>query len=239
LSTTAGRASSWRGLTFVALIALAVVLILTQVLAGGVIPPLLAFAGLFSVFAVVARRNAARWPLIVVAVLVVAYVAAAVPFFVADLSHPESAATFIPAELSLIAALLALVGALGSLSGRSSRAPRALGVAGVVVAIAGAAWAVVATSRITDDTPGAGDVAIEVRDVRYPDRVEIPAGGAAVFVTNADPFRHTFVVDGHDVHRELPASSSKRFDVTLAAGTYRLYCDVPGHEQMQTSLVVQ
>lgn len=230
---------SWRTLLSSALVVLAVLLIATQILAGDLIVPLLVFAVLFAVFAVLVRRMAARWLVVVVIVTVIAYLAAAFPFFAADLSHPESAATFIPAELSLLAALSVIAGAIGVLVGSTSKAPRTIAVVAAVLGLAGIVWGTVATSGVADDEQQPGDVAVEVRDIAFPATVQIPAGGAGVFVTNADPFRHTFVVEGQDVHQELPAAAHRRFEVSLPAGTYELHCDIPGHEQMTAELVVQ
>ena len=38
---------------------------------------------------------------------------------------------------------------------------------------------------------------------------------------------------------ELPADSPVRVELDLAPGTYRYYCDIAGHENMQGTLVVQ
>jgi uncharacterized cupredoxin-like copper-binding protein len=60
-----------------------------------------------------------------------------------------------------------------------------------------------------------------------------------LWVDNQDPFHHTFVIDGTDVREVLVASSSVRVPVDLAPGSYRFWCDVPGHESMEGVLDVR
>jgi hypothetical protein len=54
-------------------------------------------------------------------------------------------------------------------------------------------------------------------------------------LTDEAPFRRdmglrdTFVIKGQDIKQEMRGSTSRRFEVTLPAGTYEFYCDVPGH----------
>ena len=55
---------------------------------------------------------------------------------------------------------------------------------------------------------------------------------------NEDPIRHTFVIEELEVSLELPANTARRVDFDAASGTYRFFCDVPGHDDMVGVLTV-
>jgi plastocyanin len=82
-------------------------------------------------------------------------------------------------------------------------------------------------------------VAIVTERSRFPEQVELPAGEGVLWVDNQDPFHHTLLIDGTDVREVLAAGSSVRVPVDLAPGTYRFWCDVPGHESMEGVLDVR
>jgi plastocyanin len=107
-----------------------------------------------------------------------------------------------------------------------------LAVVAIVVAVA-------ASARVDAEPAQAGDVVVEVVGFHFPDVITVPAGGSALWVDNQDLIRHTLVVEGTGVHVELPASTSVRSEVDLAPGTYRYFCDVPGHEYMEGQLDVR
>ena len=65
------------------------------------------------------------------------------------------------------------------------------------------------------------------------------AGLIGFHVANRDQIRHTFVIEGTNVKLEVPASKERRVEVELAAGEYRFFCDVPGHERMEGVLTVR
>jgi plastocyanin len=98
---------------------------------------------------------------------------------------------------------------------------------------------VVAAGGVESDVHEPGDVVVEAVGALFPEQLQAPAGGAVLWVDNQDPIRHTFVIEGTDVHAELPGSSAVRVETDLAVGTYRFFCDVPGHERMEGELVVQ
>jgi plastocyanin len=70
------------------------------------------------------------------------------------------------------------------------------------------------------------------------------AGDVLVALVNNDTQRHTLLViaeDGTTLPGHLEVAKSGAFDTkefTLAAGTYKLICDVPGHEDMKATLTV-
>ena len=71
-----------------------------------------------------------------------------------------------------------------------------------------------------------------------------PAGDITVALRNEDSVRHTLVVlKDEDVVGDLELAVNRRGDVdtgtiTLEAGTYRIFCTVPGHQNMNSELTV-
>jgi plastocyanin len=71
-----------------------------------------------------------------------------------------------------------------------------------------------------------------------------PAGEITVALRNEDSVRHTLVVlQGDEVVDDVELAVNRRGDVdtgtvTLEPGTYRLFCTVPGHQNMNSELVV-
>lgn len=233
--------AGWRKATAVAAGVVSVMALLTTVLAGELIPPLVVIALLFAGGAVAIVRTGAvdaAWPGYALAVFGVLALGGSMPFLVADLSHPESAAGFIPQMLLVCAVLLAGLG--GVVSSRRAALPLPPVVATfVVVAVMGVIVSIVATATLSDDEAEPGDVEIVAEDVEYPAVVELEAGAVGFLVDNADPFRHTFLIEGTDVAQEVPGSTARRVEVDLEPGTYRYYCDVPGHEDMEGTLTVR
>jgi plastocyanin len=102
-----------------------------------------------------------------------------------------------------------------------------------------AATSLVAAAAVTDDTAQPGDARVTASGVEFTEQVTMDASSAAgILVSNDDPIRHTFVIDGAVDAVELPADTDVRVEVDLAPGTYRFYCDVTGHENMEGTLVV-
>jgi plastocyanin len=71
-----------------------------------------------------------------------------------------------------------------------------------------------------------------------------PAGEISVFLANDDSVKHVLVVrEGDKVVGDLELVVNKRGDtasgtVELSAGTYSIYCTVPGHGNMNSTLTV-
>lgn len=220
------------------LLLLAGLFVVVQVLAGEVIPPLAVPAVLYAGFGLALLRWRPRWLLLTVAGLVVVHVVTSIPFIVGSLSHPETPATFLPDALIVIGAVTVAAAAAFGFRGGGTRARRRLTIGAGVAAVGAGAITALAAGQVTADPQQPGDVAVTAEQTRYPDRVELPTDGV-LWVDNQDAFRHTLVVEGTDVHVELPGSASVRVPTDLEPGTYRYYCDVPGHERMQGELVVR
>lgn len=72
----------------------------------------------------------------------------------------------------------------------------------------------------------------------------VAAGEVTVAVRNEDSVRHTLVVlKDKEVVGDMELVVNRRGDVdtgtiTLEAGTYRIFCTVPGHQNMNSELTV-
>ncbi len=205
-----------------------------------VIPIVLVFAAIFGMLAyAVWRWHTRRWVLVLAAALAVLAVLGNLPFILSDLLHPETIAGFAPTAIILLAALLATAAAVAALArvDGTLRRPVVGAVAGLAVVLVGVS--AVATFGLEDDEQQPGDIVVIAEDVEFPEMVTASAGAVAFYVDNKDIFRHTFLIEGQDVKQELPGATARRVAVTLAAGSYRIYCDVPGHEKMEGTLAVR
>ena len=226
---------------FVAGAALCVVLVLLaiQVLARELIPPLAVFAGLYLVAAAALVVRRPRWLLVIVGLLALVHLLGSVPFFVENLAHPESPASFITEALIALTVTVTLVGAATGVRGSWSGGRRPVAVAAAVLAGLAIVISLLASLGVEGDALQDGDVPVEAVRSTFPERVELAAGTSVLWVDNQDPFHHTLVVEGTDVRAALPGTTSVRVDVDLDPGTYTFLCDVPGHETMQGTLDVR
>jgi plastocyanin len=159
-------------------------------------------------------------------------------YAVQDLSHPESPAPFIATAIVIGSGIITVVLAVLAARGRPARARRVwtAGLAGLGVLVVGS---LVAAGAVDDVTVQPGDTVVAAQDYEFPERVEIDPTSDAIVIDNEDRGRHTFVVDDRIARVEVPASSRVRVDIgSLEAGSYRYYCDVPGHEAMEGTIVV-
>ena len=146
---------------------------------------------------------------------------------------PAFIATLLVVGGGLITAFLAVLAALG----RHAHAGRVWG-AGALVFVVMAAGSLAAAARVDDAVIEPGDAAVLAVEYEYPERVEARSG-AGVFVDNEDTTRHTFVIEDDSAQvLEVPAGSTARVDIDMPPGSYRFYCDIPGHEGMAGTLEV-
>jgi len=239
--TTEPEAARATGDRFVAtaLLTLTAILVIYQAIARMVIPPLMVFAALFALAAALVWHRGSRWRLLVAGAVALLYLAGSIPFFVANLAHPASVASFLGEAFLLIGLLTVIAGVVAGLRGagpgdRRPLAVGALGLAGIAVVIS-----VAAALSVGSDPLQPGDVAIAVDRSVFPEEVAVPADATALWVDNQDPFHHTLVIDGTDVHAVLAGSTAVRIPIDLAPGRYRYWCDVPGHESMEGHLDVR
>ena len=230
---------AWRRIQAASLLVVGLSLYSVIVLAMELIPPLVIFGTLFvAMGALVWVKATNRWISIVTAALALLALAGNAPFLIEDVAHPETWAGFIPGAISILAGLSAV--AACAMSFRPTRAePRtyASSVAGLGVSLI--VLSLVISFTASSDTAEAGDITVVAEDVYFPETLEAPAGRVAFFLENRDVFRHTFVIEGHEVKAEMPGSKDRRLETELAAGEYRYICDVPGHERMAGTLTVR
>jgi len=100
-------------------------------------------------------------------------------------------------------------------------------------------------SSTSASLPGA-DVTVHAKDTLRFDKSEYDAkaGEIKIGYVNDGSLTHTLLIDGHPEFSKLEVSSSSKSQigqVNLPAGTYQIYCDIPGHRQagMQANLVVR
>jgi plastocyanin len=76
------------------------------------------------------------------------------------------------------------------------------------------------------------------------DTYTVAAGEVSVAMRNEDTVRHTLVVlADKEVVGDMELAVNRRGDVdtgtiTLEPGTYRIFCTVPGHQNMNSELIV-
>jgi plastocyanin len=230
-----------RGDRFVgaALLSMTAAMLLVQLLARHVIPPLAIFAGVTAVLGLATWRRAPRWLLGVDGVVAVLYLAGSVEFMVANLAHPESPAGFLAEVVVLLGFLTVLLGAVTGIARRGDGARRiSVRVAGAILAVAVVGSAIAATG-VDSTARQDGDVTITSERSVFTPQVETVAGTSVLWVDNRDPFHHTIVIDDTDIRADMVALTSVRVPVDLEPGSYRFWCDVPGHEAMEGVLHVR
>ena len=85
----------------------------------------------------------------------------------------------------------------------------------------------------------AGDVEVVAVSVEFePTQLSVAAGETGFWVDNRDGIRHTFTIEGTGMEIDVPAFSAQRAVFDLDPGSYVVFCDVPGHENMRIDLTV-
>ena len=239
-AAAADPATSWDraitgGVAAFGLMALVVMVVIAQ----EVIPPLIVLPVLL-VAALALRARKRRAGDIVLALLAVVTIVGNLPFLIEDLGHPSSApAVFATSLFMLAGVLVALTGALCSIFGWAPGAGTTVAAGALVVALLGSLFGFLVGSASESVTVLPSDTVIGAEKVEFStERVEVATGGAVV-VDNADLARHTFTVEDTDINVEVPAKRARRAVIDLPAGEYRFYCEVPGHERMEGTLVVE
>ena len=209
------------------------------VLAGEVIPPLVIIPILFLI-ALAVRRSRHRAGTIALVVIGVLALVGNAPFVIDDLTHAGDAPLQFAVSLAMLVGIVGvLAGAIGSLRSWAGSGIRPVLAAAAVIVVAGAVAAGAMSAGSDSDVAQSGDVTVEAEDIEFaPERVTVASGGG-VFVDNADLVRHTFTIESEAIDVAIPAGRARRVDVDLPAGTYEFTCEVPGHEDMKGTLVVE
>jgi nitrite reductase (NO-forming) len=223
-----------------------------------------AFATALAVLVPVWRGN--RWATLLTVPLMIILLAALLPATGSFFGSPSSAnflvwltvtTILVAAVVGIPVAVVATLESFGRLP--PTRALRAGGgfgatavfVAGAIGSLVGMTTMAVAVAAgpapsggsVVDGAPDA-TATVGLRELRFePQRLELEAGRTtAVFVTNEDPFDHSFDVDELDVHVRVAAGQTAVVVLTPeAAGSLALYCGIPGHTEagMVADLIVR
>lgn len=222
------------------LLFLTVTLVGYQVLLGQLIVPLAVFAGVFAATAAWVLRRPGRPALLVAAGLALLYGLGSVRFFLANLAHPESSVSFLAEAALLLGLCVVVAGVTFGLRGPGSVPTRALHLGAGVFATLAVVISVVATLSTGSEVRQPGDVEVVAQGSAFTEGPAVRAGAdAALWIDNRDPIHHTAVVEGTDLKAVLPANTGVRLALDLEPGVYRLWCDVPGHESMETRLEIR
>ena len=232
----------------------AVLLILNGLIQG--LTPLTVVGLIFTLVALAVAGLVWRfggWALLVAAVLAVVSLVANFPNIAHGLRTPNSAFDFIPVLFALTGNLMALAGGITAFLQRRRGVEPAAATPGRRRAVTGilAALAVLAvlsgiltlTGRSTVAAgQKAGAITVNMKATEFsPETVELKAGETArVLVKNSDPSVHTFTVKALGVDVGLLPGSEKVVELGApAAGSYKLTCEVPGHETMEGMIEVR
>lgn len=137
-------------------------------------------------------------------------------------------------------ALLATTSLLGVMAGvvaiaerrrpTSSERPARL-AAGVSGVIAVALTVAVVEAGDVEREPTAGDVVVDAVSTSFaPSELAVPPGVVRLHMTNHDFFWHTFTIDELAVRLALPVGGADRVEFAAEPGSYRFFCEIPGHE---------
>jgi hypothetical protein len=160
------------------------------------------------------------------------------------LTHPADALTFVTTLGVVVAGVVVIVGSLTAWREVRGGRPiwRARGGAGLVLAgVVGLVLGASVTSVTASSSTGAGSAASEppeataallAKDTAFVGQLEAASGQVlGILVTNADPYTHSFDVDGLGIHVPLPANSTTFVALKpTASGALAFYCGVPGHK---------
>lgn len=234
--TTTNPRRPWISLLAWSVLVSAGVDIAVMTLTGVVIPPV-AIGAVVSIAGVALLRRFPRGAVAALATISVLLVVTGAPFVVPLLAHPGSAVDFFHAAVHLGGRLVAIAAAVAVWRQASPAAALWLGRLAFAALCAAAVVAAVGMARTPHDAPAADDVTVVIRDFAFPSQVQVSSGGS-IFAQNADFVGHTFSVESTGLSHQLPGRAGLRFAVDLEPGSYRLFCAVPGHEAMQTDLIV-
>lgn len=85
----------------------------------------------------------------------------------------------------------------------------------------------------TTTTTGGAEVMIHASEFAFdPADVEVTAGSPVTFVLmNSGVIEHDFTIDALNLAIHVDPAQTTRETVTIPAGTYDVYCSIPGHRE--------
>lgn len=204
------------------------------------IPPVLIFGAIYSALGMLVWRyiESSRVALICAGLGLLGLIAN-LPFIIEDLSYPASWGSFIPQAIAVIAGLAGIGAGVISVVRPALQSARAYATATIALSVIAMLASIGLFLAAGSDIAQPGDVTLAAEKFEYPATLQADAGLIGFHVSNNDVIHHTFVIEGADFTLTLPARKQRRADVQLAAGQYRFFCDIPGHESMQGTLLVR
>jgi plastocyanin len=241
--STAGAARTWSWTKVLRWSAIAgfVVIAAISIFGGAIIPPLIVFAVLWLVGALLLSRSSMAAAILLLITFLL-FLGLSAPFVVPTLAVPASAGDFILNAASLIAAIVGIVAAIAVLRRRdaaASSAPRIVGMAGLAIFLVAFVVGIVALATYKDASAQQRDIKLVAEDFEFSeDALRAAPGEVSVFVENKDSTLHTFTIDELSVDLDVPAGSSARVTFDADPGTYEFYC-VPHEGDMNGDIEVQ
>ncbi len=229
----------WLRLERIAALAVTVWAVALQATAGAFIPPVAVYGLVFAGLAIFLRTERRKLAL-AVAILATLALVGNLPGTIDELSHPESVPAFVLTLFVSLAAIVTAVSGLAAFRGWSDDAVRGTVITWTGLLTAGVIVALTSAAGVVSAEPAPGDVQVVAQGVAFDTaRLVVDEGSTGFWVDNRDGIRHTFTIEGQGQQIDVPALSSQRADLDLAAGEYTVLCVVPGHENMRIDLTVE
>lgn len=208
-----------------------------QVLAQTVIPPL-AIVTLVSLIGLGLYRWKRRVGIVVLGLTALVWGLGSIGFSADHLQHPESGIDFVHATIEVVGRTAIVIAAIAAWRNATGAWTRRVAIGAGAVLAAAAVVGTATSVASAGDTPQSGDAEATIEHAEFPEEIRVAAGDS-LYVENADLFRHTFTVEDTTIDAEVPSRRGTRVQVDLPAGSYTVLCAVPGHEFMQSTLVVE
>lgn len=213
--------------------------VLLQLMAGEFIPPVAAIGVVFVVLAGFLSGEQRRLAA-VAAVLAVVALVGNLPLTIDELSNPSSTPAFVLTLLVSTSALVVLAAGVGAFFGWSADNVRVVALTGLGVLAIGVVVSLVSAAGVESETALATDTQVVARGVEFTqEEIVVSAGEVGVWVDNQDGIRHSFSVTELGVDLNVPGLKAQRVDFDASPGEYVVFCNVPGHETMTATLIVE
>ncbi len=194
-----------------------------------------------------------RWALTLAAIWAVLMFLAGLLFLRPAVSHINSFWDFAPAVAAIVARLAASVGGVGAFVLRRRGTLRQTATVvefrllvaatmGVVVLVLLSGVLHLESLESVSADAKAGAIAVGMKDTQFdPTKLTVRAGQpVTLFVKNDDLIVHTFTVHELGINEVVIGGGEKLIAIAASdPGNYEFVCEIPGHEAMKGTLVVE
>lgn len=237
--TTGSHTRQWLVMTRIACLLVLLWAVALNLVAGELIPEVLAIGLVFGLFALFTRGNRPKLGL-VTAILGVVALTGNLPGTIDELSHPSSAPAFTLTLLVVVAAAGVIFSGTAAFFRLSPDPIRAISYSGAAIFIVGVLVALNAAASVESVQPEPTDVQVVAEGVDFDQtEVVVQSGDSGFWLDNRDGIRHTLTIAGTGYEIDAPGLSAQRAEFELAPGEYEIFCAVPGHENMRIDLIVE